>query len=537
MATKTYVLNFVLILSSFQLFAQTDEQLLADWTKKNEQILLKNNEVIESSWFQEKCLALAKQMEFTHVKQCHLLDSKTINAYVFNNGHVYFTSAMMRLINNKHQWASILAHENGHLVLKHYLKTLQKVKKPGFFFPKHKVNKRLKQNELEADEWAKNKLLEFKMDDSQIYYFLQRVESIKGPSKTKAHLKNTKRIKRPHEKEVMDKLLIKHLELVLAFSSKKRPKLRVKTLADNPSLRASAIKDNVLWVAGTKGKVFKSADNGESWQDVSIKDSFADIRDIQAFDKKTAIIMTVGEGSQSKLLKTHDGGFSWELLFANPHPKGFFDSIDFWDNKNGLLLGDPVEGYYYVARTSDGGHTWVRVNKDKLPKKLEKEAAFAASGHTLIVAAGGQAWFTTGGFSASVIQSQDYGQSWLRNSIPLDKSTQTAGGYGIGLNQDNQVFVVGGDYLERDGDYNNTVRFDSSWQSVNTGNNGLRTAFACNDKICLSTGKLGTDVSFDQGQTWQTFSLHGFYTLASNQNIILCAGHNGRVAVTEFGND
>ena len=208
MAAKTYFLNFILICCSFQLCAQTDEQLLADWTKKNESLLLKNNEVIESSWFQEECLALAKQMKFTQIKQCHLLDSKNINAYVFNNGHVYFTSAMMHLINNRHQWASILAHENGHLVLKHYLKTLKKVKKPGFFFPKHKVKKRLKQNEIEADEWAKNKLLEFKIDGNQIYYFLKRVESIKGQSKSENHLKISKRIKQPKEKEVVDKQLI-----------------------------------------------------------------------------------------------------------------------------------------------------------------------------------------------------------------------------------------------------------------------------------------------------------------------------------------
>jgi hypothetical protein len=211
MAAKTYFFNFVLICSSFQLFAKTDEQLLADWTKKNEPLLLKNNEVIESSWFQEECLALAKQMEFTQINQCHLLDSKNINAYVFNNGHVYFTNAMMHLIKNKHQWASILAHENGHLVLKHYLKTINKIKKPGFFFPKHKVNNRLKQNEVEADEWAKNKLFEFKMDGSQIYYFLKRVESIKGKSKSKNHLKISKRIKHPKEREVIDQQLINNL--------------------------------------------------------------------------------------------------------------------------------------------------------------------------------------------------------------------------------------------------------------------------------------------------------------------------------------
>ncbi len=219
MATKTYFLNFILICSSFQLFAQSDEQLLSDWTKKNELLLLKNNDIIESSWFQEACLDLAKQLELTQIKQCQLLDSTSINAFVFNNGHVYFTNSMMRLINNKYQWASILAHETAHLVLQHYLKTLKKVKKPGFFFPKRKINKRLKQNELEADEWAKNKLLEFKMDANQIYYFLKRVESNRSKPKNNTHLKASKRIQVPKKEELIDEPLINSLKKILLLSS------------------------------------------------------------------------------------------------------------------------------------------------------------------------------------------------------------------------------------------------------------------------------------------------------------------------------
>jgi len=206
MATKTYILNFVLICSSFQLVAQTDEQLLSNWTSKNEEVLLKNNQVIESSWFKENCLNLAQQLQFTHIKQCTLIDSQNINAYVFNNGHVYFTNSMMKLIYNKHQWASILAHENAHLVLKHYLKTLKKVKKPGFFFPKHKVKKRLKQNEIEADQWARDKLLEFNLDANQIYYFLLRANEKRG--KKRSHLKISKRVEHPKKQELIDEKLI-----------------------------------------------------------------------------------------------------------------------------------------------------------------------------------------------------------------------------------------------------------------------------------------------------------------------------------------
>ena len=40
--------------------------------------------------------------------------------------------------------------------------------------------------------------------------------------------------------------------------------------------------------------------------------------------------------------------------------------IAFWDEKNGILAGDPVDGRLVVLRTADGGATWRAV--DSMPK-------------------------------------------------------------------------------------------------------------------------------------------------------------------------
>ncbi|MGB1197942.1 MAG: WD40/YVTN/BNR-like repeat-containing protein [Thalassotalea sp.] len=306
------------------------------------------------------------------------------------------------------------------------------------------------------------------------------------------------------------------------------------------SFRGSAIKGDSLWVSGSNNSVIVSQDGGKTWHDKSIKSSLiTDFRDIELFDKNTAIVMGVGLGEQSVLYKTIDGGNSWRLLYQNKDEQGFFDSIAFWDRTRGVLLGDPVDGYYTVKLTNDGGKTWQRVVQSNLPKMLAKEAAFAASGNTVIVGEQGRAWLTTGGFSASVYQSNDYGKTWQRHTVPLFNETQTAGGYGLALNAKQQLFVLGGDYQQRPAKYSNMATYyKGKWQKVNAKEKGLRTAMSCENSVCIATGKTNNDISYNGGQSWQSLPNHksekddqGFYTLASENGIFLGAGANGKVGV------
>ena len=309
------------------------------------------------------------------------------------------------------------------------------------------------------------------------------------------------------------------------------------------SLRASAIKGDSIWVSGTKNSVFVSQNRGITWRDISVMPTDnlpdTDFRDIALFNSNTAIVMGVGSGAESRLYKTSDGGTNWSLLYQNSDKEGFFDAIAFWDEQNGLLMGDPVDGYYLVKRTTDGGKTWRRISINNLPLMNENEGAFAASGNTLIVGKQGKAWLTTGGFSASVYVSTDFGESWSRQAVPLYDVTETSGGYGLALNTNEQVFVVGGNYKDRNSRYANMATFaQNKWHQVSTGQNGLRTAMTCQKATCITTGKNASDISFDNGLTWealsnQNYSEHnkGFYTLASDKGLFIAAGADGKVAL------
>ncbi|GGO65625.1 WD40/YVTN/BNR-like repeat-containing protein [Bowmanella pacifica] len=311
---------------------------------------------------------------------------------------------------------------------------------------------------------------------------------------------------------------------------------KVQSLPEAPSLRASSADFGQLWVAGTQGQVYKSLDAGDTWQAVAISsEAEGDIRDLQQFADGSVLAMTVGPGQSSRLYRSTDGGLDWQLWLQNEQAEGFFNSIDFWDQEHGLLLGDPVDGFYVVMKTSDGGKTWRRIPKQQLPVMLDKEAAFAASGNTLKIQDKNNVWIATGGFSASAYHSDDAGERWQRIALPIHRQGQTGGAYAIGLNGKNEVFVLGGDFQDRPGKYPNLAKLTAQGAKViQAGERGLRTAMACINAICLATGKTGTDISYDHGASWQAFSEQGFYTLAANEQSFLGAGHDGRVGTLDI---
>src|SRR5579863_3274205 len=124
-----------------------------------------------------------------------------------------------------------------------------------------------------------------------------------------------------------------------------------------------SIGNGIAWASGTNGTVLRTEDGGYVWQSCSVPPGaeHLDFRGIQAFDANTAIVMSSGKGDQSRLYKTTDGCHSWRLLFTNPDKDGFWDAIllNRFD-KEGELLGDPVNGRFAFWETKDQGESWFR---------------------------------------------------------------------------------------------------------------------------------------------------------------------------------
>ena len=99
------------------------------------------------------------------------------------------------------------------------------------------------------------------------------------------------------------------------------------------------------------------------------------------------------------------------LVYKENHPKAFYDSMDFWNDQEGIAIGDPTDGCMSIIITRDGGNTWTKLSCDDLPRAKEGEAAFAAS-DTNIAIVRDNTWVATGGKASRVLYSPDKGKTW-----------------------------------------------------------------------------------------------------------------------------
>jgi len=273
------------------------------------------------------------------------------------------------------------------------------------------------------------------------------------------------------------------------------------------SLRGvSVVSQKVVWASGTKGTYLITSDGGENWKAATVQGAAdMDFRAVHAFDDKTAVLMSIGSGEKSRIYKTKDAGGTWDILYTNPDPKGFFDAIAFWDASHGILLGDPVDGHFVVMTTDDGGETW---KHEKTPAALPNEGAFAASNSCMFLIGLHEVWFGTGG--ARVFHSSDGGKKWSVATTPIRHDSANAGIFSIAFLNPLHGIAVGGDYSKpTDAGHNIAITEDGGkkWTEPESGPNGFRSAvtFLADRKMWVATGTSGSDVSMDKGKTWKQF--------------------------------
>jgi len=234
-------------------------------------------------------------------------------------------------------------------------------------------------------------------------------------------------------------------------------------------IAVSPVSDDVVWVSGQGGTWLRTLDGGAHWQvgQVPGADSLQ-FRDVHALSADTAWLLSIGNGAQSRIYRTNDGGVSWRLQFTNPEPEGFYDCFDFWDARRGLAIGDAIAGGMALLRTGDGGTTWRRVPPDSLPPAQEGEGSFAASGTCLATRPGGQAWAVMSNPQhARLLHTHDYGRTWSMDTLPITVRSGS-GPQSVSFRDDRHGLVLGGGYQSQPGDTLavRTVDGGASWQVV-----------------------------------------------------------------------
>ena len=296
----------------------------------------------------------------------------------------------------------------------------------------------------------------------------------------------------------------------------------------------SAVNDQVIWVSGSGGNIGLSTDGGNTWKWMQVPGyEHSDFRDIEAFSDQEAVIMGITD--PAVLLRTIDGGNTWDTVLLDTAKSAFLDAMDFSGDK-GVVIGDPKSGKIWFAMTADRGKTWEKPDPSGLDMTVTGEAFFAASGSNIKWLPGNKQVLVSGGKESCLYVDKK------RYRLLLNQGGETTGANSIAVNpaDPNQGFIVGGDFSHDTISKGNSlrIRFDPfSQEAPESGPRGYRSCVEYineNKMICCGTG--GVDISIDGGKHWKGLSDKSFHVCrkAKSGQKLFMAGAHGSIALLKW---
>ncbi|WP_143160092.1 WD40/YVTN/BNR-like repeat-containing protein [Chitinophaga jiangningensis] len=304
------------------------------------------------------------------------------------------------------------------------------------------------------------------------------------------------------------------------------------------SLRGlQAVTDDIVWVSGTQGMVGRTANGGQSWKWSKVADS-CDFRSIYAFDSLKAVVLSIG--SPALLYMTTNGGQSWKKVYSNEDKDIFFDGLVFMNEQEGIAIGDPLKDNngkekFTVLRTHNGGLSWELDPMDARPAAQPGEAIFAASNTSLIALPNGQSLFVTGGSVSRIFFNNGTRNRVIRDNnysvypLPLIQGQNSTGTFSVAFRDQQNGIIVGGDYKNdtlRERNCFITSDGGKTWTAPAIPPSGYQSAVTwVNKNTLLATGTSGTHLSYDGGKTWAKIgSGYNAIMKARNGKLVYLAG-------------
>ena len=314
------------------------------------------------------------------------------------------------------------------------------------------------------------------------------------------------------------------------------------------SLRAiSPLNAQVAWASGAGGTYTFTKNGGTTWKAGVVPGAEAlDFRDVQAISTQEAYLLSIGNGTDSRIYHTVDGGKTWELRFKNREDAAFYDCFAFWDPDHAIVMSDAVNGRFPVRRTTNG-RFWQDIG-DHLPAAQTGEAAFASSGTCVATQGEDRAWIATGGApEARILATTDGGNSWKAYGTPIVQGTPVSGIFTVAFRDALHGILAGGDLDQNTRTRNVAVSSDGgkTWTlATNAPFTGAAFGLSYtsahdqgpNNKGVVITGPGGAAWSPDEGATWNRLpGVNGYWAVAfGNSQVGWLVGTEGRILKLTF---
>ncbi len=258
-----------------------------------------------------------------------------------------------------------------------------------------------------------------------------------------------------------------------------------------------------------------------------------------AFNGKDFFSLTIG--SPAILKKIDVSKNEAKVVYHENHPNAFYDAMAFWNEKEGIALGDSTNDCMSILLTKDGGNTWQKSSCANLPKYIAGEAAFAAS-NTNIAIVNDKVWIATGGVVSRIWYSENKGQRWSVYETPIIQGLETTGMYSLDFYDKLNGFAIGGDYTKSMNNKANKIRTKDggkTWQLVAENSYpGYRSCVQyipnSQAKGLVEVGFKGVSYSNNSGDSWKQLSNESFFTIQFKSDSVAYAAGRGGISKLVF---
>ncbi|MPQ48927.1 hypothetical protein GCQ56_18160 [Marinifilum sp. N1E240] len=336
------------------------------------------------------------------------------------------------------------------------------------------------------------------------------------------------------------------LFIILSFNATAQHKMIEFHAQNSPSTSAfrsiHMVNDTCVWLGGTNGNYCYSKNGGVKWQRGIVPGAEKlDFRDLHVFSKDRVVLMSCGNGKNSRIYTTSDGGKTWKMSHQNEHEIAFYNGIDFWNSMDGILTSDAIDSKPFILITNDGGENWKRLQPNSIPDLKQGEYAFAASGTGIVTRGDSEVWIATGGIHSRIYYSEDKGKNWNASETPIIQGTSTEGIYSFFIDENKRAISVGGNYKKIEECKGNVIVSSDSGKNWKLAKGESTLAFKecvlkLKKNIWLTTGPSGTAISTDDGEHWTEIDNRPFHTMDydSMSRTGFLAGDNGSIVKFHF---
>lgn len=311
---------------------------------------------------------------------------------------------------------------------------------------------------------------------------------------------------------------------------------------DSLSIRAiSPISNELVWFAADKGKVGLIDGKTPKLASIKYEENLLHFRAIASLANSVFVLSVDTPAVLYKIGYDGTEATNIEEVYMEEGEGVFYDAMKFWNDKEGIAMGDPTEGCLSVIVTRDGGNSWSKLNCNVLPATEEGEAAFAASNSNIAVD-GDHTWIVSGGKRARVFYSPDKGRSWEVYDTPIIQGKPMTGIYSVDFADQKHGIIFGGNWDDKPyNEGNKAVTSDGgkTWRLVSNGSgpgyrSSVRYVPGGGNKQIVAVGSPGISFSSDGGESWLELSQEGFYAIEFVNDSVAFASGRGRIARLTF---